>query len=390
MGRVFVVFCIDTEGPFTDPNYQFPSQLIGNWKDIDRIFLSKVFSDKFRYSFPDSNNNPAVFTWFMLNWTGFRTNPIQHDFGYHKVYDHYLKTWGKEIKKYGDEIGWHYHHASISGIGNEWGTDWFTNREYENQLCRFIIDCNFFPITYRAGGTIEDTDQSNWLEQWIPYDYSNRNGDHINWKKIEADGSKLIDILPWHKAPNSWVPYHPSNADLTKPGDMKRLVVRSLDIKSNVNIITEEEIAKAFADAKKGSDIILSLFDHDFRDREQDFTKVMEWISKYSKKEKIKFFYKSGKDAIKQFQNISSIKPLKLNIKKSNEKINIKTNKTLFNKQPFLAIKYSKNIYSWKPLFKISEDTWEYKLLPEDKNKNFGVAAHDLEGNTYTKVFKMI
>ncbi|MFA5933001.1 MAG: hypothetical protein WCV81_01895 [Microgenomates group bacterium] len=388
MNRVFVVFCIDTEGPFTDPNYHQPSQLLGSWKDIDKIFLSKVFSDNFRYSFPDSTGKPAVFTWFMLNWTGFLTNPIQHELGYHKVYDHYLKKWGKQIKKYQDEIGWHYHHASITGIGNEWGLNWFTNREYENQLCRFIIDRKFFPIVYRSGGTIEDTNQSNWLEQWIPYDYSNRNGSNINWEKIEADGNKLRDLLSWHKAPNNWIPYHPSEVDFTVSGKMKRLIIRSLDVKSGAHTVIKEEILKAFKDAKN-SDIILSVFDHDFRDRAHEFEQIMQWISESSKKTGIKFSYTSGKDAIKMFQKIRSGKILKLRIKKESEKIQIKTNKSLYNHQPFLAIKYSKNIYIWKPMFKKDKDTWEYNLIPEDRGKTAGIAAHDLEGNTFTKVFEI-
>lgn len=389
MGKIYLVFCIDTEGPFTDPNYHQPTQLLGNWEDIDKIFLSKVFSDNFRYSFPDSNGNPAVFTWFMLNWTGFRTNPIEHDLGYHKVYDHYLKTWGKQIKKYGDEIGWHYHHASITGIGNEWGLNWFTNREYENQLCRFLIDRKFFPIVYRSGGTIEDSNQSNWLEQWIPYDYSNRNSSNVNWEKIEADGRKLRDLLKWQKAPNSWIPYHPSNEDFTHPGNMKRLILRSLDIKSGAHITTEKEILKAFNDAKKSGNLILSVFEHDFRDRASEFVQIMQWISESSKKTGVKFSYVSGKDAIKMFQKIQSTKPLKLLIKKGSGKIQVKTNKVLFNLQPFLAIKYNKNIYNWKPMFKKDKDTWEYNLIPEDKGKTAGIAAHDLEGTTFTEVFKI-
>lgn len=389
MGRVFVVFCVDTEGPFTDPNYHAPSQLIGSWKSIDNIFLSQIFSDKLRFAYPDSEEKGAIFTWFILNWTGFRTNPIQHDFGYHKVYDHYFTKWGKQIKKYRDEIGWHYHHPAITGIGNQWGLDWFANREYENQLCRMLIDRKFFPIVYRSGGTIEDINQSNWLERWIPYDYSNRNGSNVNWGKIEADGSKLKNLLDWYKTPNSWIPYHPSAEDFTKLGTMNRLIVRSLDIKSGAHVITKAEIIKAFNEAKRGSDIILSVFDHDFRDRVQEFIQVMRWISECSQKTGIKFYYASGTEAIKQLQKIHSLKPLKLFVKKGTEKIQIRANKTLYNSQPFLTIKYSKNIYEWKPMFKTKVDTWEYQLIDEDKDKVAGVAAHDLEGNTYTKVFKI-
>lgn len=385
--KVYVVFCIDTEGPYTDPNYFQPSQLIGTWKGIDQQFLTPVFSKQFRYSHPDSDGNPAVFTWFMLNWVGFRTNPIIHDLGYHKVYDHYVKNWGKQLKKYGDEIAWHYHHPSLSGIGNEWGVNWFDNKEYENLLCRMLIDRQFYPKSYRAGGTIEDNDQSNWLEQWVPFDFSSRSDKNVNWEKIEADGSKLGDILPWRNAPNQWVPYHPSKTDITKPGSMKRYITKSLDIKSNAHNTTYAQILAAFKQVAKGQSQILSLFEHDFRDRSAEMIQIMQWIDQASKATKVSFNYVSAAQAVQQLQKLSTKNKLKLSISKLKDKLVIKSNQPLFNNQPYLAIKYSKNVYNWLPMFKTSDQSWEYYPLFEDKGKTIAVAAHDINGNTFIKVF---
>lgn len=386
-GKVFVVICIDTEGPLRDPNYQLPTQLLGSWTDIDKILLPKLFSKRFRFAFTDSQRKPVVLTWFMLNWTGFRTNPVLHDFGYHKIFDHYKKFWGKQIKEYGDEVGWHYHHPSLSGIGNEWGLNWFDNREYENVLCRMVIDRRFFPLSYRSGGAIEDDLQSNWLEQWIPFDYSNRNCPDLNWEKVEADGRKIKDILSWKNAPTDWSFYHPSTKNHTQRGQMKRFIVKSLDIKSGAHAITKNHVVEAFEEAKQGKDIIFSGFEHDYRDRTEEIIQVMEWISEISKKTNIEYFYTSASEAIKLVAKFPKNEKLKLKIRKTPEKLSIKSSKPLFSSQPFLAIRYSESLYRWLPMFRTGDLNWEYNLSEDDKGKKMGVAAHDQTGNTFVETF---
>lgn len=388
MNKVFVVFPIDTEGPFTDPNYSQPSQLLGTWKHIDEKFLKIVFSTKFRFAYPDQDNKPAIFSWFILNWTGFRTNPIKHDFGYHKVFDHYNKIWGDKLKKYGDEIAWHYHHPTISGIGNEWGTNWFCNYEYQNLLCRMLIDRNYFPSSYRSGGTIEDNVQSNWLEQWIPFDYSNRNSDGNNWNKKEADGKLAKEIIgDWQKAPKDFTSYHPSEKDFTKLGKMKRVVVNSVDMNSGLHVTTKEEILKAFKKACQGENVILSLFEHDFRNRIESILQIMKWIYESSQITNIGFKYCSASDAVKRLFNYPETSNFELKIDNIGNKLKIQSTDILFGCQPFLAVKYSKYIYNWKPIFKTGDFEWEYELIKEDKNKKFGIAGHDIYGNCFVKTF---
>jgi hypothetical protein len=387
MGKVFVVFCIDTEGPCFDPNYPNHSELLGTWKAIDKIFLSQIFSQDFRYAFPDSQNNPLVFTWFIINWVGFRTNPVRRDFGYHKILDHYQKSWGSKLKEYHDEIGWHYHHPSLSGAGNHWGLNWFSNHQYEEILCRLIIDRNLFPIVCRAGGTIEDNIQSQWLEQWIPFDFSNRNTSDINWAKKEPDGKQIRELVDWGHAPDDWLPYHPSAGDFSKTGQMKRTIFRCLDIKSRVYTLKRKEIEKAFLRAKNGQDTILSMFDHDFRNRSEVIYKIMKQISQLAKESGVKFYYGGARQAVKSFYRYSLKNDLKLTIKNTRGKLIVLSNKTLFNPQPFLAVKYSQNLYCWLPMFKTRDHAWEYYFIPEDEGKKMAIGAHDLEGNTITKRF---
>jgi len=388
MGKVLLVFCFDTEGPYTDPNYYDPKQLLGNWQSIDRVFLSKLFSKEFRYKYLDSEGCHFVASWFFLNWIGYKTYPVKHDVGYHKVFDHYKNKWGKQLKEFGDELGWHYHIPPINGVGNEWGTDWHSTNMHTENLCRMLIDREFFPNIYRAGGTIEDDVQSNWLEEWIPFDYSNRNEKSVNWNKKEADGRRIKDLLPWKKAPSLWHPYHPSFKDLTKKGSMNRLILKSLDLKSKVHTMTREKVFKVF-ESVKSRDIIFSVFEHDFRDRSKNILQFLSWVSKASTKTGVKFYYCGAAEAVKKYYKWELDRKLRLNVYTPKNKVLVKSNEKLFNKQPFLGIKYSRNIYNWKTMYKVKENVWEYNLLKEDLNKVIGIGAHDLQGNTFTKVIKL-
>ena len=99
MSKVYIVFCMDTEGPCDDPDND---SLLKTWKDVDHA-MDKLFDRKFRFKYKDSMGNGLKIGWFFLTWTGFKTNPRGRDFGYHKVRDHYSERWGKLMDDYGDE-----------------------------------------------------------------------------------------------------------------------------------------------------------------------------------------------------------------------------------------------------------------------------------------------
>ena len=121
---VYVVVCMDTEGPCADPGN---SELLGTWELVDEA-IDKLFDDDFRNAKPDPSGARLRFGWFFLTWTGFTANPRKRAFGYHAVRDHYLERWGARLAELGDEQCWHYHHPPASGTANEWGLDWTVRR----------------------------------------------------------------------------------------------------------------------------------------------------------------------------------------------------------------------------------------------------------------------
>ena len=283
MSKVFVVFCMDTEGPCDDP---CNNELLKTWSDVD-MAMDKLFINHFRHMYPDSKGNGLKIGWFFLTWTGFNTNPRKRDFGYHKVRDHYINRWAKLMGEFGDEQCWHYHHPSKSKIGNEWGFDWNENQEYSQIISRQVLDREWFPTCYRAGGTIHTVESSNWIDNWFPFDYSNR------------APISIPNIIDWSKAKNDWSLYKPDIYDFTKQGFGRRYIARTLDLVTGAYSIDENEIRKSFERANRGEPTILAVFDHDYRDIADRMRNYLSEINRIAKSyPNVSWEYASPSDAI--------------------------------------------------------------------------------------------
>ena len=260
VGTVHVVMAMDTEGPIDDPH---KPEILSSWERVDGL-IDRLFSEEFRFAVTDSYECPAVFSWFVLTLTAFKTNPFKRAMGYHAVFDHYVQKYGSAMSRFGDGIYWHYHHPAPSGVGNEWSSDWTHGHEYDAILARYVIERKFFPSCFRAGGRIENNDTSAWLEEIIPFDYSSCSGT-VNWDNIESDGKRLHEVCDWSRASISWRPYHPSAEDYQKPGSQLRWIFRCPDLDSNVHRLSEADIEQAFIEAHGGKDVVLAFFEHDRR-----------------------------------------------------------------------------------------------------------------------------
>lgn len=379
-GKVYVVICIDAEGPISDKK---KPEIINNWSTTKEL-IKKITKKKYRNLFLDSAGKGLIYSWFILTLTGFKKNPFKRPLKYHQTFDFYTKNFNKNFKKFGDEIYWHYHQPSKSKIANVWCKDWSVSQEYFNILNRLVCDKKFFPSCFRAGGRIEDDDLSNWIEEFIPFDYSNCSGD-INWQRIESDGKKLIEVCDWSKSPTAWKGYHPSKENYQSHGDQKRYVFRTLDLKSPVYSIKDNDIKEAFQLAESGSDAVLSIFEHDRR------FNVVDNISFFCNKvlkikklfPKVDWFYSNAKDAAVKStkQNINNAP--KFFIKKTDEaRITISTNDNIFGSRPYVCLKDKNNDYFEVPLNIIGLNKWVTPSLKIFKNFILSVVANNISGNS--------
>ena len=74
---VLVVHCVDSEGPLGGDARRLPDgspEFLEDWASI-LASLGELTSDSFRSAHCDSFGSPYCFNWFVLDFTGFRTNP---------------------------------------------------------------------------------------------------------------------------------------------------------------------------------------------------------------------------------------------------------------------------------------------------------------------------
>src|SRR5580765_5141932 len=111
---------MDTEGPCDDPGLP---ELNATWERVDAC-MDKLFAREFRERLPDPHGGVLRVGWFFLTWTGFRTNPRNRDFGYHRVRDHWTARGGAATAAYSDDEGGHHHQPGAGGPAEASGRDW--------------------------------------------------------------------------------------------------------------------------------------------------------------------------------------------------------------------------------------------------------------------------
>jgi len=236
--EVLVVHCVDTEGPLGGDARRLSDgspEFYEDWEDI-LASLRELTDGAFRTAHADSFGGPYRFNWFVMDFTGFRTNPKCRVAEYHDTWDRISSLPVSE-----DGLYWHYHVPPASGVGDEWSDSWLTSNECNTILARRLLERGSFPAAFRAGGTIEDESASRWLEQTIPIDFSNRVSER------SEPGADLYHFN-WNGAPEIWGSYHPSLGDPMREGSLRRFVYRSLDLRSRYNELTQEhadEIGRA-------------------------------------------------------------------------------------------------------------------------------------------------
>jgi hypothetical protein len=243
-GIVYVVYCVDTEPD--GYNYERFSQSLNMNSFIPGNIIDQTFDGTWRDSLKDSFGGHIKFTWFLMTMEGFRYTPQ----GINAVPDKFLKGFSEKVLEFGDEVGWHYHHADWFWDTQKKQYAWnqirtFSDSVYREktdrqlafaQLASFIYLNRTYPVSFRAGWNWENTDFSNWLDSLIPFDFSN------NWNEVNEN----III------------YRSNRKDIFKSGDLSRHIVRTIEKPDTLFM------ASLFERAMKGEDVILSHYTHNY------------------------------------------------------------------------------------------------------------------------------
>jgi GNAT superfamily N-acetyltransferase len=322
MTEVLVVHCVDTEGPLGGDARRRPDgskEFFDDWDDILES-LRELTADRFRRA-----HNDYRFNWFCLDFTGFRTNPKQKVTAYHDAYDRL-----RSLPTAQDGFYWHHHVPPASGAGDEWSDTWLSSNEANTILARRLIERGDFPEAFRAGGTIEDQAASFWLERVCQLDFSNRVSER------SRPGAPLSDF-GWFGAPAEWAPYHPSHASFLEPGRMRRLVYRSLDLRSRVNELTEAEALRAFAHVgETGEPAVLSYFSHDCRDMRAETYDVAWMLSELAERTGVPWRSCTAVEAHRRFHGLVPER-VALELEPVDCGLLLRTDREPFQPEPFFA-----------------------------------------------------
>ena len=373
-----------------------------DWKKIDEM-ISRIFSKKFRKKYKDSFGNSWIFNWHCLDHAGYKINPRRRTLGYHKIFDYYQKVL-KKNKYHSDKIHWHFHPMSTYKEAHRCATSYVNSPELYQILCRKILERNFFPSVYRAGFHVERPDSNLFLEQWIPFDLSNISTENTNDLDTSQD-TKLGRLGDWRKAPKNWDIYHPSHDDYRIQGNCRRWIGRALTVMNRAASINQNEMDKAFIQARKKGFALVGLTGHDFRDLEVEVEYIYNLIKQSKKKfKKIDFQFTDAKNAFEQVikrKEKINLRPLKFKLKffkktkKDYARIQIiVTQGQVFGPQPFLAIKTKSGRFIHDNLdFTSGKKIWNYAFyentIPIKDVSLVGVAASDRLGNTFIKKFRI-
>lgn len=260
-GTVYVAYTVDTES--RPPNSLGIYSDTLDLSDYRPVGLIDIKMNAYaRGPYQDSYGHLPIFSWMLLA-----------DEYYCRSTTADCNAVFTQMEKYfdrahalGDMFGWHYHSIDWYDGNNDGVSYWnqmltFSGTPYthgtdislaEKMLAGMIIEKDFYPSVFRSGWVWEDNDFSYWLDNILPFDFSNVSPSVQPKYRLDS----ITNIYDWSRAPRGWAFYHPDSADYQQPGQLKRTIFRSS------NAIAD--FTSAFANADSGQDQFIVTYTHSY------------------------------------------------------------------------------------------------------------------------------
>lgn len=358
--------------------YLSPSRLayLSTWQAVEDMIL-KATDHKYRLDHSGSDGSLYTYSWFIIDVVGYKDNPRRKAIGFHTVWDQYQHI--LKDRFFNDVFGWHFHTVPPTHNALHYNTCWTNNDFHEQVLSRKIIERKWFPFLFRSGGVIERNDLNYWLERFIPFDYSNQNNKFSQFSPgCQSD---------WRHSPTQWGAYHPSFYDYRRPGQMKRSIFRCLDVKTPGCVLDDHEVKNAFHQARETGVAVLAYTNHDRRDIRPEIEYAWNLINSISKGfPDVEWQYTNALDAAKNYLNIEENSKLSIELEYQDELLTIYSNQPLFTNDLFLAIKEKGDIYYRDNVTIESETSWSYYSPRWSSIESIGVGAVTSCGQSVCKV----
>ena len=364
------------------------------WDKVDAMLVD-IMSEPYRNRLLDAEGKGWVYNWFCVDHVGYGINPRRRDMGYHNIFDHY-RGMICDTASFRDGLHFHFHPHNFRGEAHRCATHWWANSHSLHQiLSRRVIEQKWFPAAHRAGFHVIRPDSHWFLEQFIPFDFSNQAT--VSHEEDRAQfgimGGRFGD---WRRAPVTWQPYHPAHDDYQVPGDCRRWIARCLNVGTRFKLMTEHDVRQAFKEAGEGRPVVLAFTDHDFRDMRPDIEEVRGLLAKVAAEfPGVPFVFSEAVEAMRKALGLSAQPACNLDISLSSvdskHVLEVRSETPTFGPQPWLALKTTAGTYHCDNFdIDIPFHRWQYVLDEETYPLNalsaIGIAANNAFGVTTVSV----
>ena len=238
-----------------------------------RFWQSKLYSDQsssiftvmdtaYRNNFRDSFGSPVKFTWYLMGGNVFDLSdncnvPVRSNNAVYLFQKYHLEK--AELQD--DQVSIHYHNYlwfDSDGDGNPYwnqGMDFnLSEDDYEQTLCKYLVENDVFPVSFRAGWHYMDNAWQAYEERFVPFDYSN------NYPFKGGDTHEPSWFVDWSESPSAFEPYHPNADNYQIEGDLKQWRIRSVQFQDQA--LTLEYLTTMFQEASNGNDQMICAWGH--------------------------------------------------------------------------------------------------------------------------------
>ncbi len=361
------------------------------WDKVDAM-LVELMSEPFRTRVRDSSGAGWIYNWFCVDHVDYDSNPRRRDMGYHNIFEHY-RNQIRETDSSRDGLHFHYHPHSFRREAHRCATHWWASSDSLHQtLSRRIIDHQWFPGAHRPGFHVIRPDSHWFLEQHIPFDFSSQAmvDAEVDTAQLGLMGGRFGD---WRRAPSTWAPYHPSADDYQVPGNCRRWIARCLNVGTRYRLLQERDVRQAFQEAAEGKPVVLAITNHDFRNMRPDVDETRELLQRVATDfPGVPFLFAEAVTAMRCALNLSPLPPceLELDICRVDDSTHIlKVHSTVptFGPQPWLAFRTVGGDYHFDNFdIDVPFHQWQYvfdeETFPLSSLNAIGVAANNAYGTT--------
>src|SRR6202789_1723861 len=311
------------------------------WDKVE-VMLSRIMDEGFRKKSPDSAGEGWVYNWFCVDHVDYDVNPRRRDIGYHNVFEHYRRLI-RENSSSQDGLHFHYHPHSFRREAHRCATHWWSSSDSLHQiLSRRVIDHHWFPAAHRPGFHVIRPDSHWFLEQHIPFDFSSQAmvDTGVDAAQFGLSGGRFGD---WRRAPSTWAPYHPSADDYQVPGNCRRWIARCLNVGTRYRLLQERDVRQAFQEASEGRPVVLAITNHDVRNMGPDVTHIRELLHRVAADfPGVPFLFSEAVNALRAALNLPFLPPCELEMRirrvdDSTHVLEVHSSTPTFGPQPWLA-----------------------------------------------------